>query len=54
MPNCEVWGTVDFGHGPVEIRCTEVGEHEYHRCSVWIDSPVPQDSVSHNVFEKKR
>lgn len=32
--NCNVWMRVDFGHGPVEVRCTQVDEHEEHACSV--------------------
>jgi hypothetical protein len=33
--NCDSLATVDFGHGPVEIRCTHTGAHEEHRCEVW-------------------
>lgn len=25
--NCDTWATVDFGRGPVEIRCTRTGAH---------------------------
>ena len=32
--NCDVWLRVDFGHGPVEVRCTQTGEHTTHGCSV--------------------
>jgi hypothetical protein len=32
--NCDVWMRVDFGHGPVEVRCTQTGEHEEHACAV--------------------
>lgn len=32
--NCSVWGFVDFGQGPVEIRCTQTGEHENHKCEI--------------------
>lgn len=32
--NCEVWGEVDFGAGPVAVRCTGVGEHDEHMCVV--------------------
>lgn len=34
--NCDMFAKVDFGHGPVEIRCTESGEHEEHWCEVRI------------------
>jgi hypothetical protein len=36
MGNCEVYAKVDFGHGSVEIRCTQVGDHETHKCEVII------------------
>lgn len=32
--NCDVWIRVDFGHGPAEIRCTQVGHHRKHGCSI--------------------
>lgn len=32
--NCDVTGTVDFGKGFVEVRCTETDEHEDHICEV--------------------
>jgi hypothetical protein len=34
--NCGVWANVDFGYGPVLIRCTEVNQHENHVCHVEI------------------
>jgi hypothetical protein len=34
-PNCDAWAVVDFGHGPVEVRCTGIGEHEEHLCQVF-------------------
>ena len=33
-PNCEVWGEVDFGEGPVRVRCTQTSRHEFHTCVV--------------------
>lgn len=36
MGNCIVVATVDFGKGPVEVRCTQVDEHETHKCEVVI------------------
>lgn len=55
--NCEVWADVDFGHGPVEIRCTKVGEHQHHICNVLLPDPQnevapPGNRLTHNVFEK--
>lgn len=32
--NCDVWGVVDFGQGPVNVRCTQTGQHRRHRCEV--------------------
>lgn len=32
--NCDVWVRIDFGHGPVELRCTQTGEHKNHGCSI--------------------
>lgn len=29
--NCNVYYEVDFGQGPVRVRCTEVGQHKEHR-----------------------
>lgn len=34
--NCDTYAKCDFGHGPVEIRCTETGEHKDHWCDVRI------------------
>lgn len=34
--NCNVWGQVDFGQGLVSVRCTRVGLHAEHVCSVVI------------------
>lgn len=56
--NCDIWMTVDFGRGPVDVRCTETGEHNTHRCLVEIlpfkqpELPVmDSDSTRHNIFE---
>jgi hypothetical protein len=35
MGNCDFWETVDFGRGPVEIRCTQTGTHAQHRTEVF-------------------
>jgi hypothetical protein len=32
--NCDTWMRVNFGHGPVEVRCTLTGEHEQHLCAI--------------------
>ncbi len=51
MDKCDIWGTVDFGQGPVEVRCTELGEHLQHRCVVFLND-IPE--IQHqNVFKKK-
>lgn len=37
--NCDVWGVVDFGEGPVRVRCTMTDvttDHKDHVCVVVI------------------
>ena len=50
--NCEIWAIVDFGIGPVKVRCTETGEHNQHKCVINI---TPEDDSNemgyHNVFD---
>lgn len=42
--NCPVMGTVDFGLGPVEVRCTRTEEHVEHLCIVeLVSSPGDPD-----------
>lgn len=57
LVNCHIWTVVDFGNGPVEIRCTEVGEHDQHRCEVFIDvddvGPQEQDPNRRNIFDRQ-
>ena len=31
-PTCDSWATVDFGRGPVDIRCTQPGVHDKDSC----------------------
>jgi hypothetical protein len=55
--NCGIFAEVDFGHGPVEIGCTQTGKHEQHRCDVWITStPPPPASPPErtNIFERNK
>jgi hypothetical protein len=47
---CDVWGMVDFGHGTAEVRCTQIGPHDQHKCEV-ILSGNPQRVEHRNVFE---
>lgn len=57
---CNIYAYVNFGRGPVEIRCTKIGEHQIHRCEVTIsDNEVKiSDNLSdlsiwhQNIFEK--
>lgn len=56
--NCDIWADVDFGHGPVEVRCTQLGEHENHKCEVAIyPEKIPGEvgykkpSTTHSVFD---
>lgn len=56
--NCDTFAEVDFGHGPVQIRCTQVGKHAQCRCEVMIPTNrekaptlVPPANVV-NIFER--
>lgn len=50
MGNCDKWFTVDFGRGPVEVRCTQTGTHAQCRTEVFHRA---SDALRHNVFEPK-
>jgi hypothetical protein len=61
MLNCDVWSEVDFGKGPVEVRCTMLGKHNNHGCQIAFtnlkvikedDEPI-QESRHSNIFENK-
>ncbi len=62
MFNCDIWGKVDFGQGQVTIRCTETGEHDTHKCEVFLctEPVIPRRTtvtndppIEHqNIFEK--
>lgn len=52
MNNCDVVGSVDFGKGNVEVRCTENGPHATHKCIV-ILKPPELDLEHRNVFDQK-
>lgn len=47
---CDVYADVDFGRGPVEVRCTEKGQHMVHQCSVILERSPAQ---SQSVFDPK-
>lgn len=61
--NCNIWADVDFGRGPVEVRCTRTDKHERHICTVTLEvdktnhpsdpSFIPhQRDINHrNIFE---
>ena len=34
--NCQVAGLVDFGNGPVQVRCTQSGVHLDHACVIFL------------------
>lgn len=57
LGNCDIWAIVDFGNGPVEIRCTETGEHDQHRCEVVIiPEGIPEnyeEPIVNNIFEQR-
>ena len=52
--NCEIYGSVDFGEGPVRVRCTQRGSHIQHRCEVFINAEdttiIPPVAHRQNVF----
>lgn len=48
--DCDIFANVDFGHGMVEVRCTETGEHRVHQCNVILTRSNPQQS---NLFEEE-
>jgi hypothetical protein len=41
QPNCNSWAVVDFGQGPVTIRCTQTGEHTDCMCVVLMGVEEP-------------
>lgn len=43
--NCPRYAIVDFGKGPVEIRCTLTGTHKNHKCEVLILDSMRSNSV---------
>ncbi len=51
MDQCDIYATVNFGRGPVEVRCTQTGEHEEHRCNVYIQRR-DLDAVEHANDER--
>lgn len=58
--NCDIFGDVDFGHGPVEVRCTRTGKHNDHKCEINL---IPEKNpggtsgensyISASVFDQK-
>lgn len=48
--NCDYRASVDFGDGPVVVRCTEVGKHLDHKVEVILGHP--REGMAHNVFEE--
>lgn len=57
---CDIWTIVDFGKGPVEVRCTETGDHTDHICEIFIDvglvfdnEPITTDAEHRNIFENR-
>ncbi len=58
MLSCQVYATVDFGEGPVRIRCTRDFEHDEHRCEVimtgvLVGSTGPSIQHVKNVFNNE-
>lgn len=46
--DCDIYGDVDFGRGPVEVRCTMKGPHMVHRCDVLL---FDEQAKKKNVFD---
>lgn len=46
--NCQVWAEVDFGRGPVVVRCTQTDEHEEHACVVIMNEEPEEPDPSNN------
>lgn len=49
--NCEYRARVDFGDGPVMVRCTKVGPHDRHQTVIDLGLGERDVGMSHNVFE---
>lgn len=47
--NCDYVGFVNFGEGPVKVRCTETGPHDEHKVEVILAATVPEER--YNVFD---
>lgn len=47
--NCDYIGVVNFGEGPVRVKCTEQGPHDQHKVEVILGATVPPERV--NVFD---
>lgn len=53
MLDCDVYFTVDFGKGPVEVRCTKKGAHTLHMSTVTM-IPETRNGVEHqNIFKNE-
>jgi hypothetical protein len=50
--NCDQYAVVDFGHGPVEVRCTVIGEHTEHRCDV--EFKITSNPEQANIFDEQK
>lgn len=52
--NCDQWAEVDFGNGPVDVRCTEEGDHDVHKCNViFVIINVPNPDHDEEAAEKE-
>jgi hypothetical protein len=47
---CDIYADVDFGHGPVEIRCTVRGAHTVHICNVVMRITAKREDF--NIFSE--
>lgn len=56
--DCDTWTVIDFGNGPVEVRCTQMGPHEQCICQVFIERNVLESELEveapfHNIFDSR-
>ena len=51
MDECDFYADVDFGHGPVELRCTMKGSHMIHMCHVVFGTDTSK--FDQNIFDPR-
>jgi hypothetical protein len=49
---CDFWADVNFGRGPVEVRCTLRGDHITHICTVVL-AKTDSNPSQQNIFDQE-